>query len=207
MHPLEGQMDTKTSGQIRRINLREEPVINNAVLYVYKDIINEFIFTVRSLRGLKSVCVLEDLTKIPRCASIYKDYHNTYPEHIKVNIRDKMVVHISDTAAYYYRNVENYGPCIDVIRKEAKRYMQLRYQGNLQDAQRHVQQISREVYEMNKKLLYVDEEALNHWQNSEEDNNGIYLECKDYVRLMFKNLPHKLDQWVDQISMYYPLLT
>lgn len=197
-------MDTKTSDQNQRRSRKQEHVINNAVLYVYKDIINDLIFIVKSFRGLDSVRVLEDLTKIPKCNSIYKDYHNTFPEHIIVNIQDRMLAHIADTAAYYNRNSETYGRSIVAIRKAAKKYMKFKYQGNLYEAQRYASQIGREVHEMNSRMFYVDQEALNYWRNYEGDSMEIFGECIDYVHEMFMNLPHRLDQWIQQISISYP---
>jgi len=169
-------------------------IINTKVLSVYKDIIEGFV-------QYKYGVTFSKLSKIPNDSQIYKDYHQSFPTHVKNNIENIMKAYIPADVIYINSNASTYAVLSYILRNSAQLHMNELYNDLHIQESIHTSKIRSTVAIMNRLSIFVDYVAKEYWLRQGRTVT-TFEDSRLEVQAMFSNLFHKFPQWVEEIRRY-----
>lgn len=180
---------------------RGEHVINNAVINVYRDIMNMFLFRNGITRdGVGSLNLPNNYSE----SQIIQDCDKYFDSKTKSDIQDVLKVFIDQDVTYIDANAFLYGWSINVLRESAVEHMTQLYAREtyrFNEGTRVTRSLKNIVSQINEHLLYVDETALSLWlARKGPSGRHTYEKAQRIVERMFDELYEKLSQWVRELK-------
>ena len=174
---------------------RHEPVINNDVLSVQRDIIDSFL----QQRFTKT---FDQLRKIPPSSSIHRAYHHPFATEVQYNIQTRMVARLTNDSNAPKIVDLLYNVLINLIRNSARDQMLYLYDNGTLLGSTSTSTLHAAGVQMSRMHVFVDDAALNHWLRVQGGDKRAYESAQQEVYRMFVNLDEQTRLWVNELKSF-----